>query len=545
MFLHNNNKYNLYYFMHLGLHLGKRVEDRKNWISNFILGSRSFWDVLNIIELLKIIEILGPIIIYIVKKGGTILIISKKMSKESRLLGKLFSVAPYKNIINIYLDRWVEGAFTNFFNFKFLNLRQLPNILFLIDFTSSSNMLDEAYYLRIPVVALVDAQQHLDTIVKKITIPIPANNSVKSLFFFFNFFRYCILKGLYFFDYSVIKDIIFYSFLKNMQNLKYSLKNLNFLKLFSLVTIKKKNFFFYYLKNYLRVKDSTNIEGSKFFINIKKKPFIKDKTLMDYTTTALLSRGFIQRYRGVIKTFFDKFNEILSAEDTMNNNKKLTYWQWKIKKISIGSKLKDYLKFKKFYTFVNRNKYKSLTFKNRSKKLMKWIKWMTWQRELARVMKSTRPQKSEKFKYFILWTGQLGPNQKEYIFVPSYELPKIEDMTHFWETYRKIFLKLTSQKIFTVKTKKDWSNIKKLNPLDKKKTENLFKNIQNENKDNNNTLKEFKLLKKNKKLFKDVIPDLNDSFEKNLINQNKLEYQKQKNFSKISKTSPKLYKKNN
>ena len=181
-----NQVLNINYFIDLGLHLGNRVQNRAVWLQNFILGSRgSSWDILNIQELLKRLERLGPIIVHIVKNGGTILVMNRSMEKEVYYLSKIFNLRPFSNVVRVFTDDWIDGAFTNFINFKFLNLRQLPSLVFLSDFNGSRNFLDEAYFLRIPVVALVDSREHPDLLMKKVMMPIPANNSIKSLFFFF------------------------------------------------------------------------------------------------------------------------------------------------------------------------------------------------------------------------------------------------------------------------------------------------------------------------------------------------------------------------
>lgn len=196
--------------MDLGLHLGNHVYNRAVWMQGFMLGSRgNSWDVLNVQELLKRLERLGPIIVHIVRNGGTILIINRVWDKEVEYLSKIFKLRPFSKVVKVYTNDWVDGAFSNFLNFKFLNLRQLPSLIFLSDFTESKNLLDEAYFLRIPVVALVDTRVHIDTIFQKIFMPLPANNSIRSLFFFFNFLKYYIEKGLYCRDYVGARDLLF------------------------------------------------------------------------------------------------------------------------------------------------------------------------------------------------------------------------------------------------------------------------------------------------------------------------------------------------
>lgn len=103
--LKKNQIFNFNYFVNLGLHLGNRTHNRKIWIFDFVLGSRVLWDILNIIELFKRLEILGPFLINVVKNGGTILIVNKQMNLESKLLGNLFSSKPYLGIVYLYIDR--------------------------------------------------------------------------------------------------------------------------------------------------------------------------------------------------------------------------------------------------------------------------------------------------------------------------------------------------------------------------------------------------------------------------------------------------------
>jgi ribosomal protein S2 len=98
-------------------------------------------------------------------------------------------------------------------------LRQLPSLVFLSDFTNSKNLLDEAYFLRIPVVGLIDSRLHPNTIIEKVMLPIPSNNSIKSLFYFFNFLKYYVQKGLYLSSYSVIRDDLF-KYFNNFESLK-------------------------------------------------------------------------------------------------------------------------------------------------------------------------------------------------------------------------------------------------------------------------------------------------------------------------------------
>ena len=182
----SNQFFDVNYFMDLGLHFGDRVQNRAVWLHGFIIGSRDkSWEILNIQEVLKSLEKLSPILIHIIKNGGTILVINRVLEKEVLFLHKIFELTPFSNVIRVFTDEWINGAFTNFADFKFLNLRQLPSLLFLSDFIESSNLLDEARFLRIPIVGLVDSRLHFDIIIKNVMMPIPSNNSIKSLLFFF------------------------------------------------------------------------------------------------------------------------------------------------------------------------------------------------------------------------------------------------------------------------------------------------------------------------------------------------------------------------
>lgn len=317
-----NQFLNIKYFIDLGLHLGNRVQNRAVWLQGFILGSRgSSWDILNIQEVLKRLERLGPIIVHIVKNGGTILIINKVMDKEVFYLSKIFQLRPFSNVVRVFTDDWIDGAFTNFINFKFLNLRQLPSLVFLSDFTNSNNLLDEAYFLRIPVVALVDSRQHTDLILKKVMMPIPANNSIKSLFFFFNFLRYYVEKGLSSSNYSVIRDDLFNHFggfrdLKNKNSL-FSNSALN-----SIYSKYSKRKFFYYLDNYIKNitsvdknadmnKGDEDLENKNVYENIDnvKSRHLNLKSLVKLNAKAVYHRGYIQRFRGVLKHTNLRFEE--------------------------------------------------------------------------------------------------------------------------------------------------------------------------------------------------------------------------------------------
>lgn len=372
MKFYNNKNFNLNYFITLGLHLSNNyLQNRKIWIHNFVLGSRGFWDILNVLELLKYLQILGPIIILLVKRGGTILIINKKMTLESKLLGKLFSLEPYIGIIYIFLDNWIEGGFTNFFNFKLLNLRQLPTLLFLMDFLNSANLLNEAYFLRIPVIALTDLKQHTDFIFKKIAIPIPANNSIKSLFFFFNFLKYYVLKGLYFHNYYTIKNVFFNSFIDNINKINFSIKNFKVIK--SIITKIQKSKLIYNLSfiNNLKV-DNQNI--------FKKKTFI-DKYLAKICAEAIYNRGSIRHKAGKILGFVHKFDEICSKDahilrevQKQEERKKVLDAQWDaVERAVVRHNKKKYHKNNNKISTKNENEYtnKSISFEKKDQSKFK------------------------------------------------------------------------------------------------------------------------------------------------------------------------------
>lgn len=315
MLINKTNKFlDVKYFMDLGLHLGNRVQNRAVWLQGFILGSRGkSWEILNVQEVLKSLEKLGPILVHIVKNGGTILVINRVLEKEIFYLNKIFKLNPFCNVIRVFTDEWIDGAFSNFSNFKFLNLRQLPSLVFLSDFTDSSNLLDEAYFLRIPVVGLVDSRLHQDVIMKRVMMPIPSNNSIRSLFFFFNFLKYYVEKGLYLSDYSLVKDEVFNNF-KNFKDLNHinMVKKDNFIS----TMLKKRNFMFlteHYLKkasfidktiDYVNMTEKDKKEDNKKIfedLNNIKDRHLNMKYLVRLNAKAVYNRGSIQRFKGVLK----------------------------------------------------------------------------------------------------------------------------------------------------------------------------------------------------------------------------------------------------
>jgi Ribosomal protein S2 len=269
---------------------------------------------------LKRLERLGPIIVHIVRNGGTILIINRVLDKEVSYLSKVFKLRPFSNVVNVFTDRWIDGAFSNFLNFKFLNLRQLPSLVFLSDFTGSKNLLDEAYFLRIPVVALVDTRVHTDTILQKIFMPLPSSNSIKSLFFFFNFLKHYVEKGLYCRDYVGTRDLLFQNWksLKDISDKKEEVKSEFFVNLFS--KLKRRKFVFYldgyidYISGHINEDDIDNKEREKNLgtnhsnlinthenIEGVKLRHLDEKSLVRVNAKAIFHRGFIQRFKGVLK----------------------------------------------------------------------------------------------------------------------------------------------------------------------------------------------------------------------------------------------------
>ena len=343
---------NLNYFVNVGLHLGCKVQNRAVWLQGFILGSRSnSWEILNIQELLKSLEKLGPIVVHIIKNGGTILVLNRVLEKEMLFLSKIFKLNPFSNVIRVFTDEWIDGAFTNFINFKFLNLRQLPSLVFLSDFTNSNNLLDEAYFLRIPVVGLVDSRLHHDLIMKKVMLPVPSNNSIKSLFYFFNFLKYYIEKGLHLSSYSVLKDDLF-KYFNNFENLnkRSFLKNgLN--KIYQNYNKRK---FFYLFDDY--IKYISNIEKNAELDNNdnkKSKPIFENldnlkyrhlnmKPLIKLNSEAVYNRGHIQRFKGVLKHtslqleekysidkhFFTRYNTPVNWKRIWLRNKQRRMWRY-------------------------------------------------------------------------------------------------------------------------------------------------------------------------------------------------------------------------
>jgi hypothetical protein len=53
---------------------------------------------------LKSLEKLGPIIVHIIKNGGTILVLNRVLEKEIMFLSKIFKLNPFSNVIRVFTD---------------------------------------------------------------------------------------------------------------------------------------------------------------------------------------------------------------------------------------------------------------------------------------------------------------------------------------------------------------------------------------------------------------------------------------------------------
>lgn len=79
---------------------------------------------------------------------------------------------------------------------KKLNLNAIvpPDCIVIFDTERKSSVIREAYKLQIPIVGLVDSSMPWETY-KKITYPVPANDSVEFVYLFCNLITKTILKG--------------------------------------------------------------------------------------------------------------------------------------------------------------------------------------------------------------------------------------------------------------------------------------------------------------------------------------------------------------
>jgi len=218
------NILNINYFLDFGLHLGRRFFNRSSSIYNTVLGSRDSWDILNIEEILIKLKKLGPILIKIIKNGGTILIVTKEEEDENMLyLQEFFERTPFENVVKVFSEKWIHGSLTRMLEARFFNLRQLPSIIFVFDFVNYEDLLHEAKLLRIPVVGLVNSYFDTTKIAKYITFPIISGNSYKSIFFFFFFLQYYIKRGMSYLNYNNRKEGLLLQYYKFF----YSPRNIN------------------------------------------------------------------------------------------------------------------------------------------------------------------------------------------------------------------------------------------------------------------------------------------------------------------------------
>ena len=222
---------NFNYLVNFSIHLGKNVHNRATWIQNYVKFSRGAWEALNLRETLWIFFRLESLIVNVIKKGGTLLFVGDWRSLFDQIFELIFGELNHKyfHIINYYSGEWPKKGLSTKVHLKYLNLRNLPTIIFIYDFKYKNLLLNEAYYLRIPVIGLVDNELHYNKILNRITIPIPHSNNIKSISFFFYFMKFLINKGIFYlnFKYNYLRSKNIYSSKILQKNLIYKTLNFN------------------------------------------------------------------------------------------------------------------------------------------------------------------------------------------------------------------------------------------------------------------------------------------------------------------------------
>lgn len=185
------------------LHLGYQKSLNK-FIPNYILG---FYKNQSIIDIYKTIFMLQRVLFFIMNMvgfyGGFLII-----GKDNLLIKNLITKYHYYSIYYLASQYWKPGLLTNYANFfpyfahnilkqndlknleesKVKHLIFFPKVILLLNPEEDKKILHEAFLANIPVIGIVDSNCSTD-VLEKLTYSIPANiHSIKSIYFFTNFF---------------------------------------------------------------------------------------------------------------------------------------------------------------------------------------------------------------------------------------------------------------------------------------------------------------------------------------------------------------------
>ena len=357
--------------------LSLKKKSRKNWIQNFVLGSRNnVWEVLNFMEVIKKLEIITPFIKNIIKNQGTILILFMNNQKFLERYFQLFiSYIPLFESMYFY-DSWKLGSLSNYNHIRFLNMRQLPSLIFLFSFENNEHILKEALHLRIPVISLVDSFLNFEYISKYILFPIPLNYSLSNIYFFLSFLKHIILKENNYTNFLHYNGYIFESLFKYSKNMKiYSQINKVFFNLFFILKSFGRNLNHkYYSQGNLQLltkeMKSLEIDYKKLnydLDNIKlSRRYFHDRNLFLDFLELKESIGFFKKIKRVFTHSFFKMEERFMLLKLKNNVRS------KLKKNSKGfysfwykmAKYSGLIKKKKKVILTKKQYYKELRRKN-------------------------------------------------------------------------------------------------------------------------------------------------------------------------------------
>ena len=188
-----------------GLHYGNH---KKNWdtrMNSYIYGYRNNIHIIDLEQSLAILKKSLNIVTDVVSNNGTVLF----FSSDKKFDNTIFSAATQAKQ-PCMVKKWVNGTLTNFKRLKpffykkynnngqvygnkfFMEMDQIPSLIFLTTVRGNENIIKEANKLHIPIIAIVDT----DSNPTNITYPIPGNDdSIESIYLYSRLMYNAIIKG--------------------------------------------------------------------------------------------------------------------------------------------------------------------------------------------------------------------------------------------------------------------------------------------------------------------------------------------------------------
>lgn len=185
--------------------------------------------MLNVSQAVSRLVKLEPLVASVIKKGGNILVIGEWFTLHDTLFNSILGEHPYSMSVQMFSGEWPNNSLKSGEQAKYFNLKKLPSLVFIYDFKNSERMLNEIYFLKIPIVGFVDNKVHPNLILKYLTVVIPWGNNNTAISFLFQYLKKSIELGLFYLNYKVASGSIFEGVLNNVSNLGHSFKNWEFL----------------------------------------------------------------------------------------------------------------------------------------------------------------------------------------------------------------------------------------------------------------------------------------------------------------------------